>query len=178
MNLGIFQPEKIGDIIITLPIAKYYNDMGYNIIWPVSPSLLSHFKGYVDYVNFIEYSSYNDFILKYDCPFVLNLCFNIYGNELYTNFYNTQLEYTFDELKYKIANVPFEKKWSLQINRNKDREHNLYNSLIKQDKYLVFQNKSSSDIDIHCQMKLNKHLCLNSIQMLPLQFHLLVLEQT
>ena len=37
------QPGRFGDIIICLPIAKYYYKMGYEVFWPVHDSYLSLF---------------------------------------------------------------------------------------------------------------------------------------
>ena len=144
MKIGIFQPCKIGDIIICLPIAKYYHDLGYEIIWPIQQQYMSHFRDVTDYVDFVPYINYNDFIIKYNCNFILDLCFNVFGNETFTKFYNVQRDYTFDELKYKIANVPFGEKWKLNIKRNISKEQTLFDKLVKQEKYIVKQVNSSS----------------------------------
>ena len=46
----ILQPGKMGDIVITTPIALYYRDKGYNIIWPV----FDNYKNYFDAFDGIE----------------------------------------------------------------------------------------------------------------------------
>jgi hypothetical protein len=146
MILGIFQPCKIGDIIICLPIAKYYADKGFDIIWPINKNLLSHFINNVNYVKFVPYNNYNEFVLKYNCNFILDLCFGIYSTELFHRLYKTQNKYTFDEFKYKIANVPFSEKHKLCINRDKNREEQLFKQVVKKDKYVLRQTKASSQI--------------------------------
>lgn len=45
----ILQPGKLGDLIITTPIAKYYNSFGYNIKWIV----FDNFKSFFDYFDFV-----------------------------------------------------------------------------------------------------------------------------
>lgn len=43
-KLTIILSGKIGDIIICLPIAKYYYDKGYTIYWPIYDFLISNFN--------------------------------------------------------------------------------------------------------------------------------------
>ena len=52
-RIGIIQPGRIGDILICLPIAKWYYDRGHEIIWPVDSAIIKNFIGYIDYVKFI-----------------------------------------------------------------------------------------------------------------------------
>jgi hypothetical protein len=142
-KLGIIQPGKIGDIIICLPIAKWYSDRGYEIIWPIDGNIIENFVDYVPYVKFIP--------ANFDCNLARQLCYNENcntiidvsftipnANNFNTSNYLSQKEVEFDEYKYKIANVPFEEKWNLNIVRNLRREQELYKKLVYKD-YVVVQ---------------------------------------
>lgn len=48
----IIQPGKMGDIVITTPIAKHYHEMGYEIVWPVFDNYKNYFDAF-DYINSI-----------------------------------------------------------------------------------------------------------------------------
>jgi hypothetical protein len=157
-NLGIIQPGKVGDIIILLPIAKYYYDLGYKIIWPIDASIINNFVNHVDYVNFIPCSlDCNDArraCFKNDCNTILDLSFSIpNANIENTKNYFNQNKYSFDEFKYYLANVPFEEKWNLKINRNLEREQELYLKLAKTKDFAIIQEYSS---DNKVNIKLNK----------------------
>jgi hypothetical protein len=148
-KLGIIQPGKIGDIIICLPIAKWYHDRGYEIIWPLDKNIIKNFIDYVSYVTFYP--------INFDCNEARMVCFNEGCNSIIdvsftipgghkhnSNFYLSQTEMEFDELKYKIANVPFEEKWNLHFDRKLDREQSLFDKIVKQPKYTVVQWQGST----------------------------------
>jgi len=140
-KLGIIQPGKIGDIIICLPIAKWYADRGWTVIWPVHKDIINNFIGYVDYVQFIPLNDFNcmaahQICFQNSCNRVIDLAFTLPGaNSHNTDWYlNHNDTLSFDEMKYAIAEVPFEEKWNLQItNRDLDVEKNIlaYNNLKK-----------------------------------------------
>tara|TARA_Y100000034_G_C6902657_1_gene417867 strand:- start:498 stop:1343 length:846 start_codon:yes stop_codon:yes gene_type:complete len=46
----VVQPGKSGDLILTTPIAKFFNDRGYEIDWPVWDGFISYFEAF-DYIN-------------------------------------------------------------------------------------------------------------------------------
>lgn len=149
-RLGIIQPGRLGDIIICLPIAKYYFDQGYEIIWPIDNEYIKHFKDHIDYVKFIP-SQLNVSLslsecIRSECNHIIDLSFRFPGEFSRYNSVNfSQSNYSFDELKYKIANVPFQQKYNLSFTRNKDRELKLLDSLkIKNGKYCV-QHLQGSD---------------------------------
>lgn len=147
-RLGIIQPGKIGDIIICLPIAKWYADKGYEVIWPVDKNIINNFIGYIDYVNFIpiDFNSAQAHQVCYNlnCNRVLDLSFSTpYSGKFNTdNFFNQDI-YSFDEFKYYIADVPFEEKWNLKITRNLEREKDLQNSVVPFSSYVVTATKTS-----------------------------------
>jgi hypothetical protein len=136
---GIILPGKIGDIVICLPIAKHYFDMGYDIYWPIYSEIIENFIDYIDYVNFIPIQFNNcipdSFKILNDlkCE-IIDLSFTSHGawdNENSKKFLNQ--EKSFDEFRYNLANVPFEKKWTLEIKRDFKRENDLFSNLIKRD---------------------------------------------
>jgi hypothetical protein len=146
-RLGIIQPGKIGDIIICLPIAKWYANKGYEVIWPLDKNIINNFLGYIDYVTFVP--------IDFDCFAAHQVCYNTGCNKIIdlafcvpnanpfnTESYIKQDIYSFDAYKYFIADVPFEEKWNLKINRNLEREQKLLQSLNK-DLYILVQDTSS-----------------------------------
>lgn len=147
-RLGLIQPGKIGDIIICLPIAKWYYDKGYEIIWPIDANLIDNFKGYVDYVNFHETTfdcnAAYDICRNNNCNTILDLSFTIPGaNQHNSDLYLSQTKYSFDEFKYVLADIPIEQKWNLSINRNESRENILRDILKIDSPYVVIQENSS-----------------------------------
>ena len=147
-KLGIIQPGKIGDIIICLPIAKWYYDKGYEVIWPVDETIIKNFIGYVDYVTFIpvDFDCHQAKLIciKHYCNKIIDLSFTIpNANQYNSNNYLNQHDYSFDEFKYYIADVPFEQKWKLSITRNTYKENELYDRLIKNQQYVVYVSKTS-----------------------------------
>lgn len=147
-KLGIIQPGRIGDIVICLPIAKWYHDKGYEVIWPIEKDMIKHFIGYIDYVTFIP--------IEFDCRLAHQVCFNNFcskvidlaftvpnANGMNSHNYLTQDSYSFDEFKYFLADVPFEEKWKLQITRNIEKEEKLKNDVGAFGDYVVIQEKAS-----------------------------------
>ena len=56
MKLGIIQTRGGGDIIIALPIAKYFFNRGYDVHWIIDQNFYEAFKYAAPYVNFIPIS--------------------------------------------------------------------------------------------------------------------------
>lgn len=140
-------PGKIGDIIISLPIAKYYYDKGYEVHWPIYNHLISHFtQGHINYVKFIPVPFTSSIpvsrqISKDVGGEILDMSFTSHGcwdNENSKKFLG-QKEKSFDVFRYFLADVSIEEKWKLSIERNLDREKQLFNHLVKQDEYVVYQ---------------------------------------
>jgi hypothetical protein len=139
---GIVLPGKIGDILISFPIAKFYHDQGYEIYWPVYGDIIENFKDYIDYVNFIpldmvKFSPIDDsykILSKLECE-IIDLSFTSPGCFHSKNTFDFihQNELGFDQFRYKLGNVPFEEKWNLKFNRIKEREDELYDKLVERD---------------------------------------------
>lgn len=154
-KLGIIQPGKIGDIIICLPIAKYYFDKGYEVVWPVDKQIINNFVDYISYVKFIPIDFHCGVARKICieqewCNHIIDLSFNLFGSwegrntKLFAEFSEKDL-LKFDELKYEIANVPFDERWKLTIDRNAERENNLFKKLNPQNEEFVLTHWHGSD---------------------------------
>lgn len=148
-RIGIIQPGRIGDIVICLPIAKHYYDQGCDVVWPVAKDILNQFINHIDYVKFIpcEFSvieSYN-ICISSGCNNILDLSFRLpdpVNNFNAFLFDNKSLK--FDELKYEIAGLPIETKYNLDINRDRGKENELYESLdLRNTDYCVVHSQGS-----------------------------------
>ena len=53
MKIGLIQSRGIGDIIIGLPIAKYFVDQGHVVLWPINEEFMSSFVNAAPYVEFL-----------------------------------------------------------------------------------------------------------------------------
>ncbi len=130
--IGFIQPGRIGDIVIVLPIAKYYHDLGYRVVWPVVSEFMSLFD-YVTYVDAVAigegtagfYQRAHKKLQDMGIENILDLGIGLGRDE--TDWIATKL--SFDEWKYYQAKVPFEERFNLQINRNFQKELDLQKEL-------------------------------------------------
>ena len=162
---GVCQSRGIGDIIIALPIARWFYDRGEEIVWPICREFLGNFEKVVPWVKWvgIETDARGDFFLN--TPMKV---FSEYGikNEdvLYLYQYlNSNPELTnpelfsvmkFDQYKYWVTGVPFVNKWRLSdcIIRDYEREKSLLKSLEIDGEYVVVHRSGSNfrvDVDIN-----------------------------
>ena len=137
-KLGIIQSRGLGDIVIALPIARYYHDQGWEVHWPICREFLPHVTTHVPWINWHAVTTDSGSFF-YDQPVnILNnlqcheiLCLyqaltgHLFHEELY--FQHT----SFDQYKYIKAAVPFLNKWKLSdcITRDLAAEQLLYDSL-------------------------------------------------
>ena len=142
-RLGLIQPGRIGDVIICLPIARWYAQRGYTVIWPVADYIASQMQGYIDYVHFVPVPDLDCArvrnIVYANCNTVIDLAFCFpnstpFNDGLYTEHSQHLL---FDEIKYAIAGVPFEEKWRLSFHRNPAAEQALYQALAPEAPYTL-----------------------------------------
>ena len=154
-KLSIIQSRGLGDICISLPIAKHYYDQGYEIHWPICEEFWSSFKDTVNWVKWIPiptdkrgeffYSEPIKRLTALGCTehICLYQSLNVVPELAQVPWFQIQ---KFDEFKYTKAGVPFVKKWTLKdcINRNAEREQNLYDRLVKQPLYYVTHTEGSS----------------------------------
>jgi len=145
-TIGIIQPGRLGDIILCLPIAKYYSDKGYKIIWPIFSQYINMFEEMVDYVEFIPvsaniYTCVSEAKHKtINCNKLLDIAATFPGStctERYVGLGDGLGEIKADHFKYIESEVPIECKWNLSIKRNSVAEDNLYNQYVLQPDYAV-----------------------------------------
>jgi len=122
-RLLIVQPGKVGDIIICLPIAKWYADRGYSVEW-MCPKQYHHLFTYVDYCHPVERASgfYDKTI---DISFGLN--HRSPSHRMWES-RRGSLD-SFVTLKYEIAGVPVSEAFNLKYNRNEQKEKELFKTL-------------------------------------------------
>ena len=159
-SLGIIQPLKIGDIIICLPIAKHYSKLYDKVYWPVLKNYCQMFQNHVDYVEFIpveyNYNVMNNARNLVKGSNILELAFNFSDTTESTNSFQRQNTKSFDEFKYTLGGVPFDEKWNLDIKRDYSREEELYQKLIKNPDYVVYQNRAS-DYVVNFNLNMGDH---------------------
>jgi len=154
-KLGIIQSRGLGDIIIALPIARYWADEGYQIYWPICEPFWGSVKETVPWVHWIPIpeDSKGDFfytepekrLKAFKCDEIICLyqALNIRPELSQQPFFQIQ---HFDEFKYSKAGVPFLKKWTLGecITRNPEREQRLYDRVVTQEQYMVYHTEGST----------------------------------
>ena len=131
----IIQPGRFGDIIICLPIAKYYYDKGYKVEWLCPQEYHELFRN-------IPYCTPVTQITKtyYD---VIDMSFGFNGPpERWWQVTKPRWD-SFVEAKYYLARVPLEEKWKLVWDRNEEREKALVKELNLPDEYIVYHPQGS-----------------------------------
>ena len=150
--LGIIQPGRIGDIIICLPIAAYYQRQGYTILWPIPLNLLFSFEGIAPDIQFFGLDKDSKTLVddswrilnKLNCNKIIDLAFGMQDYKNQKSYYEfLKSGQKFDVYKYQIAEVPILEKWNLHLNRNFQREDELFNKL-KPSKYYIILHKIGS----------------------------------
>jgi hypothetical protein len=154
MKIGLIQTGGIGDIIISLPIAKHYFEGGNQIFWGIKEEFLKSFKDVAPWVNWFSISK-DDPNEAYLTPLNLLAKMNVEKTIVLYSYLSSHLELAdkllqkalkFDQYKYAVSNVPFSKKWTLEncLQRNLARENDLFGKLIKQEKYMVIHQQGSN----------------------------------
>ena len=153
-TIGIIQPGKLGDLIICLPIAKYYYDKGYEVHWPIFYNFVSMMSEVVDYVNYIPISNdvYQcvpeayDYFKKHKPTKLFDIAATFPGSKCtdeYVKLGDGFGDEKFDQFKYRLCKVPFDLKWKLEYNRNLNLEQKVYDNMVKTLKYDVVSTKHS-----------------------------------
>lgn len=135
-KLLIIQPGHVGDILICLPIAKFYSKE-YSISWQCPEEYHSIFRN-IDYCNPVIY---NDGC--YDK--IIDMSFGLIQSNLNVWWEATRPRWqSFIVPKYVIAKVPLMTRWLLEWDRNKEREHALYENVLSLvgDNYTLIHNTS------------------------------------
>jgi len=143
-KIGVIRPCKIGDLIISLPIGKYYFDKGYEIYWPIMAKYYQMFhEAAGHYINFIPITNLDFFVvnsakqelINRKISNILNLTFNVGTFSDINSLGYARTKLTFDQYIYKLAEVPFEYKWNLEIKRNLIEEERVFKQFVENEKY-------------------------------------------
>ena len=121
---GIIQSRGLGDIIIALPIARYYYLQGEEIVWPICEEFYTSVKQHAPWVTWVPITTDAAGRFFLDRPLEVFRERSVDADEaLYLYQYlNTVPELTdpemfnilkFDQYKYQTAGVPFRSKWDL-----------------------------------------------------------------
>ena len=147
----------MGDVIICLPIAKYYHDKGYEIVWPVLGDYYDAFRD-IDYVQAIRLDcDINESALAakkisrlHGCQ-EIDLCFGFPYSTAHQYHSNINFAKNFVEAKYKLANTPLTERWNLSYNRDTEKESSLYNQVVKSSDYKLVHEESSAGKHFHAK---------------------------
>jgi hypothetical protein len=145
-KLLLIQPGAWGDIFLCMPIADFYSDT-YEIYWPVRTKYMT-LQQYFPYVNFIEIKSIYD---KPGTDWLRNDVVHICDN-LDIGKYDKVLNLAdrgphptaerwienFEECKYRLAGVPWEKRFSHRFIRDTIASEDLFNLQVGNLKEYVF----------------------------------------
>jgi len=156
MKIGIIQPGRLGDMFILIPAMKHLHDQGNEIIWPVFENYIWMFNDVIDYINFLPvknnvYTAVNEShnLLKLHNVDIVNDLAATFPNSMATQPYVDSGDgniLPYDKFKYDRLELPVDLKWNLRdcINRNYNKENELYNKLVTNEKYAVINPTCSS----------------------------------
>ena len=150
--LGIVQSRGLGDIVIALPIARYFHDQGHEVHWPICAEFIPHVENHVPWVHWhpvttdsgsFFYDQPLKILTQLNCDDVICLYQALTGHKFHEELYFQHTK--FDQYKYIKANVPFLNKWKLNecITRNLEKEQALYDRLVKNSNYAVIHLEGS-----------------------------------
>jgi len=153
-RIGLIQTRGIGDIIIALPIADYYIEHGWEVVWPIDVRFVGMFQRARPDIAFVPVNAPQTSAIEFfinepyrllrerECDPIVNLYSHFGG----VNICNTRLAHSlkFDEYKYAIAGVPFERKWQLKYDRDMEREERLFESLKISANYVLIHDQGSA----------------------------------
>jgi hypothetical protein len=146
-KLGIIQSRGLGDLVIALPIARWYHNEGWDIYWPIDDRFLADMQAGAPWVHWVPVPYDEPGRYFYDVPMerlrnlkvdeTLCLYQHLTGHKFSEEKY---FQYTsFDQYKYIKAGVPFLEKWKLAdcITRNSQREAALKEAVVENPNYVV-----------------------------------------
>jgi hypothetical protein len=150
MKRGIIQSRGLGDIIIALPIARHYYNLGDEIHWPICEEFHSSVRDSVPWVTWhpIPTDPQGRFFLERPLEIFQEQGIDIDEALYLYQYLSSHPEHTdpemfavmkFDQYKYWVAAVPFLDKWTLRdcITRFPDREKALAKKLKLKGPYAV-----------------------------------------
>lgn len=145
-RLGIIQSRGLGDLVIALPIARWYADRGWDIYWPICEEFHPSMSQAAPWVKWIPiqtdrgsffYDVPMERLKNFKCDEIICLYQALTGHKFHEEPYFQHTK--FDQYKYIRAEVPFTEKWNLArcITRNPEREQALYDRVITNANYVV-----------------------------------------
>jgi hypothetical protein len=134
-KLGIIQSRGLGDIVIALPIARYYHNEGYEVLWPIAQEFIPSVEKTVPWIKWIPlvvdgnnyfYETPMERLKNFKCDEIICLYQSLSSHPEFAKRPEFQIT-GFDQIKYHIAQVPFKQKWTLAecITRDPQREQAL-----------------------------------------------------
>jgi hypothetical protein len=146
-KLGIIQSRGLGDLVIALPIARWYYNQGWEIYWPIDDRFLADMQIGAPWVHWVPVPYDEPGRYFYDVPVerlrnlkvdeTLCLYQHLTGHAFSEEKY---FQYTsFDQYKYIKAGVPFLEKWNLSdcIVRDPAKEAALKSVVVQNPNYVV-----------------------------------------
>jgi len=156
----IIQPGRYGDIIICLPIAKYFHDQNCVVEWLCPEEYHTLFKN-IDYVtptlgtqggkvgwDVTKFSNAGYNCNLYDV--VIDLSFGFGGKPQDWWNFNKELFDSFVTAKYYLAGIPLFHRWNLVWKRNEVKEMALY--------YLITEEYGNEYILVHEESHTGKYI--------------------
>ena len=152
MKIGLIQVRGIGDILIALPIARWYMERGHQICWPIDAAFIGFLSSAapdIDFMPVVEDKAGGHLEFYYHQPRRL---LEAAGCEQIVTLYSYLSDadvaapkladsLSFDQYKYAVAGVPFDRKWTCRIERDRGRELALFNSLRIEGEYIVIHSR-------------------------------------
>jgi len=148
-TVAIIQSRGLGDLIIALPIARWYADQGKTVYWPICEEFYATMRSCAPWVNWIRIKTdqrgeffYQNAVraLKYIVPEEQHICLYQYLSSM------PELSdpdifpiLKFDQYKYAVAGVPFLRKWTLNecIVRDSAGEQAVWDTVVRKKRYIV-----------------------------------------
>jgi hypothetical protein len=152
-KICIIQTGRLGDTLISLPIARYYQKKGYLIDWAIHESI----KGVFDYIEYVDNLIIipNEVDIMYSIPFaynmiesdkyskIIDLSIGFPGSSVY-KYTDENFLQSFVHVKYYLAGVDIKEKWNLEFTRNIKKEDELYSIIIcDSEEYVLIHNEDS-----------------------------------
>lgn len=146
----LIQPGAYGDIFVCAPIAKIYHDNGYKVYWPTTQK----FQPLIERFNYVEHVLLEDASLDPDwlrsdvikcLSYLERNSFDVVLNLADRGPHLTAEQFgeNFELCKYRLSQIPIEYKHNLGWVRNEQKESELYDKVVKDDKYAVVHLNSS-----------------------------------
>jgi hypothetical protein len=157
MRVVIGQPGGYGDLFFCAPIAKHYADAGYEVFWPVGDEHFSIVEKF-PYVTPIRLPDFT--FVEHDDPREVKMISKVImgmqlAEQMEAEFLNLadrpipssmpeDTGETPEEKKYRISEVPWEKKYTLEWTRDIEKENELFD-LVTESKDYIFCHLDQSD---------------------------------